>query len=232
MLLSASKICKSFDDLTVLDSVSLEIEPGGVMSLCGPSGCGKTTLIRVISGLCGFDSGTMSIDGKSITPGGVYPPSLHGRVGVVFQEHNLMPHMTALQNVMLGLRYGLKLPRKAARERAMSELDGMSLANKASQYPASLSGGERQRVAIARALATDPLALLLDEPTSGLDASLVGEVLGAIERLCTNGITMLLVTHNLRLARRAGDQFAVMRNGRVEISDDPSVLDDLDREWN
>jgi ABC-type polar amino acid transport system ATPase subunit len=231
MLLSVSEIYKSFDSLKVLDSVSLEIEPGGVMSLCGPSGCGKTTLIRVIAGLCGFDSGLLSINDQSIMPGGIYPQNLHGRVGVVFQEHNLMPHMTALQNVMLGLRHGLKLPRKEARDRAMAELEGMSLSDKSAQYPASLSGGERQRVAIARALATDPLVLLLDEPTSGLDSSLIGEVLGAIERVRDGGMTMLLVTHNLRFARHAGGQFAVMHDGRIEVSNDPSVLDELDREW-
>jgi ABC-type polar amino acid transport system ATPase subunit len=231
MLLNVSEICKSFDSLKVLDAVSLEIECGSVMSLCGPSGCGKTTLIRVISGLCSFDSGRMVIDDQTITPSGIYPQNLHGRVGVVFQEHNLMPHMTALQNVMLGLRHGLKLPRKEARDRAMVELDGMSLADKSAQYPASLSGGERQRVAIARAMATDPLVLLLDEPTSGLDSSLIGEVLGAIERLRAGGMTMLLVTHNLRFARHAGAQFAVMHNGRVEVSSDPAVVDDLDREW-
>jgi ABC-type polar amino acid transport system ATPase subunit len=231
MLLSISNICKSFDGRKVLDSVSLEIECGAVMSLCGPSGCGKTTLIRVIAGLCGFDSGRLAINDQSIVPGGIYPQNLHGRVGVVFQEHNLMPHMTALQNVMLGLRYGLKLPRKEARERAMAELAGMSLSDKASQYPASLSGGERQRVAIARALATDPLVLLLDEPTSGLDSSLIGEVLGAIERLCKDGMTMLLVTHNLKFAKHAGGKFAVMHNGRVEVSNDPDALDALDREW-
>ncbi|MDP6047815.1 MAG: ATP-binding cassette domain-containing protein [Phycisphaerae bacterium] len=231
MLLNVSDICKSFDDFNVLDSVSLEIEPGGVMSLCGPSGCGKTTLIRVIAGLCSFDSGHMVIDDQSIRPDGMYPQKLHGRVGVVFQEHNLMPHMTALQNVMLGLRHGLKLPRKEAHDRAMAELANMSLSDKASQYPASLSGGQRQRVAIARALATDPLVLLLDEPTSGLDSSLIGEVLGAIERLCKDGMTMLLVTHNLRFARHAGTQFALMHNGRVEISGDPGLLDDLDQEW-
>ncbi|MCP4378805.1 MAG: amino acid ABC transporter ATP-binding protein [bacterium] len=231
MLLNVSEICKSFGNIKVLDSVSLELESGTVMSLCGPSGCGKTTLIRVIAGLCGFDSGQMVVNNQDITPGGVYPQNLHGRVGVVFQEHNLMPHMTALQNVMLGLRHGLKLPRKEARDRAMAELDGMSLSGKASQYPASLSGGERQRVAIARSMATDPLVLLLDEPTSGLDSSLIGEVLGAIERLCNDGMTMLLVTHNLRFAKRAGSQFAVMHDGRVDVSSDPCVLDDLDQEW-
>lgn len=231
MILRVDGISKSFGDHRVLDAASLEIEKGMVFSLCGASGSGKTTLVRIISGLGAFDAGRLELGDIAVTAEDAYPDRLYGKIGVVFQEHNLFPHMTALENITLGLRKVGKYSRKAATERGMAELDKVMLADKARQYPCSLSGGERQRVAIGRALAMDPLMLLLDEPTSGLDPSLIGDVLRIIKNLSDAGTTMLLVTHNLRFSKETGDRFGLLENGSVKVSDDPSLLDSMAQEW-
>ena len=231
MILRVDNVCKSFGDQRVLEGVTLEIDKGMVFVLAGPSGGGKTTLARIVSGLIGFDAGQLTL-GQDILPAGqAYPQRLYGQIGVVFQEHNLLPHMTALQNVELGLRYGRKLGAKESRERATHELAEVGLADKSKQYPATLSGGECQRVAIARALAMDPLVLLLDEPTTGLDPLRISGVLDSIARLSRSGTTMLLITHNLRFARHTGNRFAVLADGKIAVSDSPAVLDRLDAKW-
>ncbi|MBI5722599.1 MAG: amino acid ABC transporter ATP-binding protein [Planctomycetes bacterium] len=231
MILRAEKLCKKFEDRVVLSDVSLEIDRGTVLALCGPSGAGKTTLIRILGGLIGFDAGCITLGDRSITEHDAYPPELYGQIGLVFQDHNLFPHMTAMENVELALRRVRRLGRREARDRAMAELEGMGLADLADRYPYSLSGGERQRVAIARALAMDPLLLLLDEITSFLDPSMVGEVLSCILRLAQRGTTMLLVTHNLAFARQAAGRFGVLEGGRLTVSDQPELLDRLAPEW-
>lgn len=231
MILRVDRICKSFGDHCVLDAASLEIEKGMVFSLCGASGSGKTTLVRIISGLGAFDAGRLELGEIAVKAKEPYPNQLYGKIGVVFQEHNLFPHMTALENITLGLRKVGKCNRKAATERAMAELDKVMLADKATQYPCSLSGGERQRVAIGRALAMDPLMLLLDEPTSGLDPSRIDDVLRIIKNLSDAGTTTLLVTHNLRFSKQTGDRFGLLENGSVKVSDDPSLLDSMAQEW-
>lgn len=231
MISRVDRISKSYGNHRVLDEVSFEIDKGMVFALCGPSGSGKTTLVRIISGLLGFDSGRMVLGETVIAAGQLYPETLYGKIGVVFQEHNLFPHMTALQNVTLGLRKVRRLSREEANERAMVEFDKVMLTGKVTQYPSSLSGGERQRVAIARALAMDPMILLLDEPTSGLDQFQIGEVLRTIKGLSDAGTSMLLVTHNLRFAKHTGDRFALIEDGRIKVSEDSSLLDSLAREW-
>lgn len=231
MLLEVKKISKNYGDHQVLKSASFEIEEGTVFALCGPSGSGKTTLVRIISGLSGFDSGTLTLGKLSVSAKDSYPAALYGKIGVVFQEHSLFPHMTALENITLGLRKVRRLSRTSAVKRAMKELDKVMLTAKAAQYPSSLSGGERQRVAIARALAMDPLMLLLDEPTSGLDESRIGEVLRTIKNLAQTGTTMMLVTHNLRFAKQTGDRFGLLKDGEIEVSQDRSLLDSMVQEW-
>ncbi len=231
MILRVDKVSKSYGDHAVLDEVTFEIEKGMVFSLCGGSGSGKTTLVRIISGLLGFDSGRLELGEISVAAKEFYPDELYGKIGVVFQEHNLFPHMTALENIALGLRKVRKLKRAEANERAITELDKVMLVDKAAQYPCSLSGGERQRVAIARALAMDPLMLLLDEPTSGLDPSRIGDVLGIIRNLSDAGTTMMLVTHNLRFSKQTGDRFGLLEKGSLRVSDDPSLLDSMAEEW-
>jgi polar amino acid transport system ATP-binding protein len=215
----------------VLDDLSLEIDRGTVLALCGPSGAGKTTLLRILGGLLAFEAGRISLGNRSIAAREAYPPQLYGQIGLIFQDHNLFPHLTARENVELALRHVRRLGRHEARDRAMAELDGLGLAALSERYPSSLSGGERQRVAIARSLAMDPLLLLLDEVTSFLDPSLVGEVLACILRLSQRGTTMVLVTHNLAFAKQAASRFGVLEGGRLTVSERPESLDRLTPEW-
>jgi ABC-type polar amino acid transport system ATPase subunit len=226
-VLQARGVCKRFGTHCVLNDVSLTLRHREVLALCGPSGCGKTTLIRIICGLEPHHSGQLAIDGAIVRAGAPYPAHLYGRIGVVFQEHNLFPHLTALANVMLGLREFKKLSVAAARARGMAELDRMGVAALAHRHPAALSGGERQRVAIARALAMDPLLLLLDEPTADLDPDRVDEVCDRVIQLAESGTTMVLVTHDVECARRAAGTFALLRNGVCSLSNDSALLDDL-----
>ncbi len=232
MIINVSELGKKHESQWLFKNVTFGIEKGQVLALCGPSGGGKTTLVRVLSGLIGFDEGYFFVGKERINPQSVYPRNLYGKMGVIFQEHNLFPHLTALQNVELSLRQVKKLTREAAAERALDELKKVNLVSKSAQYPSSLSGGERQRVAIARALAMDPLILLLDEPTSGLDPSLINEVLQIIRELAESGTTMLLVTHNIKFAKQTGHQYAVLKTKSFEISNNPTILDSLsDGDW-
>lgn len=227
MIIHVSELGKKHESEWLFKNVTFGIEKGQVLALCGLSGGGKTTLVRVLSGLIGFDEGHFFVGNERIDPQSVYPRNLYGKIGVIFQEHNLFPHLTAQQNVELSLRQVKKLTREAAADRALDELKKVNLVSKSAQYPSSLSGGERQRVAIARALAMDPLILLLDEPTSGLDPSLISEVLQIIRDLAESGTTMLLVTHNIKFAKQTGNQYAVLKTKSFEISDDPTFLDSL-----
>ncbi len=213
----------------MLDGVSFTLEPRRVLALCGRSGCGKSTLVKVIAGLVPFDAGMLRIGEAGVRSDRPYPSALYGQVGVVFQEHNLFPHKTALENVTLGLLETRKMARAEACERGMAELERMGVADIASRYPATFSGGERQRVAIARALAMDPLLLLLDEPTANLDPDRVDEVCDRIVELADSGTTMLLVTHQVDFAREAASRFALMQEGALTVSEDPAVLDALRR---
>ena len=226
-VLQIDAVGKRFDAQPVLNGVSLRLRQREVVALCGPSGCGKTTLIRIVSGLLHFDTGHLTIGTARIPAGAPYPPALYGSVGVIFQEHNLFPHMTAIANVTLALREVKRLPARQAEERGMAELDRMGVASLARRYPSELSGGEKQRVAIARALAMDPLLLLLDEPTANLDPDRVDEVCERVLELANGGTTMLLVTHNIEFARRAAKSFALLQDGRCHVSGSPTVLEGL-----
>jgi ABC-type polar amino acid transport system ATPase subunit len=225
--LQIESVCKQFGNRLVLDDVSFRLRQREVLALCGASGCGKTTLIRIICGLISFDAGHLSIGKSTIGANTTYPSEIYGQVGVIFQEHNLFPHMTAIENVTLALREFKRLPATQAYDRGMTELERMGVVSLARRYPLNLSGGERQRVAIARALAIDPLLLLLDEPTANLDPDRVDEVCDRVLELASAGTTMLLITHNIECARQAAKSFALLQNGRCHLSNDPALLDNL-----
>ena len=218
-------ITKSFGDKRALANVSLQVRKGEVLSIIGPSGSGKTTLIRTINALQDIDSGRIALDGNEwITAdakGYRMVPDFHHRVtclGMVFQSFNLFPHMTALENVTFGPRYHGNRDKQAVRAAAMNHLARVGLAAHANKYPHQLSGGQKQRVAIARALAMDPEIMLFDEPTSALDPELVGEVLQVIEGLASEGMTMVIVTHEMRFVSRVSDRVVMMENGHVVVN--------------
>src|SRR2546428_6448066 len=202
----ADNVHKRYDELEVLRGVTFEVDPGQVKVIIGPSGSGKSTLLRCLSLLEDPDSGEVSLEGKRPGP---------GEVGMVFQRFNLFQNMTALQNVMCGLVEVRRLPKREARERALEFLERVGLADKAAQYPDELSGGQQQRVAIARALVMRPKAMLFDEPTSALDVELVREVLDVMVWLPRDGMTMVVVSHELRFAHHVASSVLMMDEGEV-----------------
>jgi polar amino acid transport system ATP-binding protein len=217
---------KRFGANPVLRGITLSVERGGVVALIGASGSGKSTLLRCVNLLCVPDAGSVSVAEQRITfsgPGTALPSPrdlarFRARTGMVFQQFNLFPHMTALQNVMEGPLTVLKTPPAQAREHARELLHKVGLAARADVYPEQLSGGQKQRVAIARALAMQPRVMLFDEATSALDPALVGEVLQVIRGLAREGMTMLLVTHEMAFAREVADQVVFLSDGVVAES--------------
>ena len=219
-------IVKSFGDNVVLDGVNLDVHAGEVVVLIGPSGAGKSTLLRCINGLEKITSGTIEVDGHQLSYQESAINTIRSRIGMVFQSFNLFPHMTVAQNIMMAQRDVLGRSSTEARERAEELLDRVGLAEKADAYPDSLSGGQQQRVAIARALAMDPAVMLFDEPTSALDPELVGEVLHVMRELADEGMTMIVVTHEMRFARRAADRVVLMADKQIVEEGPPEqVLD-------
>jgi len=218
-------LVKRFGMLEILSGVDLEVAKGEVVVIVGPSGSGKTTLLRCINFIEEYQGGRIHLDGELVgyreSAGGLVrlPDSIvagmRADVGMVFQSFNLFPHMTALQNVMLGLTRVRKLTPYEAEERATSWLERVGLKDKLRAYPAQLSGGQQQRVAIARAVAMEPKVMLFDETTSALDPELVGEVLGVMEDLARSGMTMLVVTHEMRFAREVGHRIVFMDKGVI-----------------
>ncbi len=214
---------KSFGDHVVLKDINMHIDKGAVVALLGPSGSGKSTLLRCINLLTIPDKGSIRVGAHEMTYSGAATrlPSdreqsrFRANTGMVFQHFNLFPHMTVLQNVMEGPVTVLRTPKSAAREQAHALLAKVGLHDKADQHPAQLSGGQKQRVAIARALAMQPQVMLFDEVTSALDPELVGEVLGVIRDLAVEGMTMILVTHEVSFAREVADEVVFMRDGVV-----------------
>ena len=206
MSLRADGVHKSYGDLDVLRGVTFSVDPGQVKVIIGPSGSGKSTLLRCLALLEEPDAGTVSLEGRRPGP---------GEVGMVFQRFNLFQNMTALGNVMCGLVQVRGLAKRDAREQAMEFLDRVDLRDKADQYPDELSGGQQQRVAIARALVMRPKAMLFDEPTSALDVELVREVLDVMESLAREGMTMVVVSHELRFAHHVASSILMMDEGRV-----------------
>jgi polar amino acid transport system ATP-binding protein len=230
-MVKAEGVHKRFGRLEVLKGISLEVERQEVMCLLGRSGSGKTTLLRCINHLEKIDAGRLWVDGELVgyrqSGDKIYElreadvARKRSEIGMVFQRFNLFPHMTALENVVEAPVEVKKVPRRDARQRGKEALERVGLADKLDSYPAQLSGGQQQRVAIARALAMDPKLMLFDEPTSALDPELVGEVLDAMRRLAREGMTMVVVTHEVGFAREVGDTAVFMDDGAVIESGKP-----------
>ncbi|WP_106817759.1 amino acid ABC transporter ATP-binding protein [Janibacter massiliensis] len=214
-LLDVRGVRKAFGETLVLDDLDLSLDEGECVVLIGASGSGKSTLLRCIDLLEVVDDGTIHLDGQDITDPRVDADAVRARMGVVFQQYNLFPHMSVLDNVVLAPVRVHGVPRAEARERATAMLERVGLAEKAHARPDDLSGGQQQRAAIARALVTDPRLLLLDEVTSALDPELVGEVLDLLRALRDEGRTMLLNTHEMGFARRVADRVCFLSGGRV-----------------
>ncbi|MGW9020500.1 amino acid ABC transporter ATP-binding protein [Leucobacter chromiiresistens] len=206
---------KHYGDLHVLNDINTQVGRGEVVVVLGPSGSGKSTLCRAINRLETIDSGTISIDGQPLPEEGKGLATLRADVGMVFQQFNLFAHKTILQNVTLGPMKVRGLSRKEAEEKAMALLDRVGIANQAHKLPSQLSGGQQQRVAIARSLAMDPKLILLDEPTSALDPEMINEVLDVMIGLANDGMTMVVVTHEMGFARRAADRIIFMADGQI-----------------
>ena len=219
-------IVKAFGSNVVLDGVDLDVYPGEVVVLIGPSGAGKSTLLRCVNGLEKITSGTIEVAGDQLSYQESVLNGIRARIGMVFQSFNLFPHMTVAENIMMAQRDVLGRSAQESRKRALELLDRVGLAEKADTYPDSLSGGQQQRVAIARALAMDPAVMLFDEPTSALDPELVGEVLHVMRELADAGMTMIVVTHEMRFARGAADRVVLMADQRIVEEGPPEqVLD-------
>ncbi|MFE9426940.1 amino acid ABC transporter ATP-binding protein [Kitasatospora sp. NPDC006697] len=214
-LLRLSGVNKHYGPAHVLRDVDLEVAAGEVVVLLGASGSGKSTLCRCVNRLETVDSGEITLDGVPIPAEGRELARLRAQVGMVFQSFNLFAHRTVLENITLAPLRVRRLPRERAEARARELLDRVGLADKAAAHPAQLSGGQQQRVAIARALAMDPRLLLFDEPTSALDPEMIGEVLEVMSELAAEGMTMLVVTHEMGFARRAADRVAFLDQGRI-----------------
>jgi polar amino acid transport system ATP-binding protein len=215
-VLRAEDVHKSYDGLRVLQGVSLEVGRGEVKVIIGPSGSGKSTLLRALALLEPVDAGSVYLEAERVS--GLKEKQLaahRSEVGMVFQRFNLFQNMTALGNVMVALRDVRRLPKQQARERALEFLDRVGLRDKAGSYPEELSGGQQQRVAIARALVMRPKAMLFDEPTSALDVELVREVLDVMEGLARDGMTMVVVSHELRFAQHVASSILMMDEGRI-----------------
>src|SRR6476661_4897345 len=214
-LVRMSGVNKWFGELHVLQDIDLEIARGEVVVVIGPSGSGKSTLCRTINRLETIDSGDITIDGKPLPDEGKALARLRADVGMVFQSFNLFAHKTVLENVMLGQIKVRKADKKAAEEKARALLDRVGVGTQADKYPAQLSGGQQQRVAIARALAMDPKVMLFDEPTSALDPEMINEVLEVMQQLARDGMTMIVVTHEMGFARSAANRVVFMADGRI-----------------
>ncbi|MBB4941555.1 polar amino acid transport system ATP-binding protein [Streptosporangium album] len=213
---------KSFGNLEVLKGIDFAVDPGQVVCVIGPSGSGKSTLLRCVNLLEQPTSGRVVLEGIELTDRDVDIDAARRRVGMVFQQFNLFPHMTALQNVMIAQRRVLKRGKAEAEKIARENLEKVGIADKCDAYPLQMSGGQQQRVAIARALAMSPALMLFDEPTSALDPELVGDVLTVMRKLAEEGMTMLVVTHEMAFARDVADRVVFM-DGGVIVEDGPAA---------
>ncbi|PZF81935.1 amino acid ABC transporter ATP-binding protein [Jiangella anatolica] len=225
-LVALDGVNKYFGSLHVLRDVTLSVGRGEVVVIIGPSGSGKSTLCRSINRLEPIDSGTIAVDGVPLPAEGRALAALRADVGMVFQSFNLFAHKTILDNVTLGPVKVRKLPRREAEQRARTLLDRVGIADQAGKMPAHLSGGQQQRAAIARALAMEPKVLLFDEPTSALDPEMINEVLDVMTSLARDGMTMIVVTHEMGFARRAADRVLFMDGGRVLEAGSPQEFFD------
>jgi glutamate/aspartate transport system ATP-binding protein len=215
-MIDVENISKWFGDFQVLKKCSTHVDKGEVVVVCGPSGSGKSTLIKCVNGLEPFQEGTIKFDGISVGGAKTNLPKLRSHIGMVFQNFELFPHMTALQNICLAQMKVLDRNKEEAERRGMKLLERVDLADQAHKHPAELSGGQAQRVAIARALAMDPMAMLFDEPTSALDPEMINEVLDVMVELAKEGMTMIVVTHEMGFAGKVADRVVFMDEGRIE----------------
>jgi glutamate/aspartate transport system ATP-binding protein len=224
-VISVRDVHKSYGPVEVLGGVSAEVQKGEVIVVCGPSGSGKSTLIKCINGLEPFDRGEIVVDGISVAARGTNLPKLRARVGMVFQHFELFPHMTVMDNLTIAQLKVLARPSDQARQKALALLDRVGLHEHAAKHPGQLSGGQQQRVAIARALALDPVCMLFDEPTSALDPEMINEVLDVMAGLARDGMTMIVVTHEMGFARKVANRIVFMDQGRIVEAGEPrSVL--------
>lgn len=213
---------KSFGAFHVLKDCSTKVSKGEVVVVCGPSGSGKSTLIKCVNGLEPFQSGSLLVNGTSVGDKKTNLSNLRSQVGMVFQNYELFPHLSILENITLGQRKVLNRSLVDAKAKGLELLERVGLANQADKYPAQLSGGQQQRVAIARALAMNPIAMLFDEPTSALDPEMINEVLDVMVELARDGMTMMVVTHEMGFAKKVADRVVFMDGGRI--------LEDLPKE--
>ena len=214
-MLVYDKVRKNYGNFTALDGVSLHVNAGEVVCLIGPSGSGKSTLLRCTNALETTDGGEIRFEGRPLPVADADMRRVRQRMGMVFQNFELFPHKTALENVAIGLTTVRKMDASEARQRAMALLAKVGLADKTANYPSNLSGGQQQRVAIARALAMEPHVMLFDEPTSALDPETVGEVLNVMRNLADEGMTMIVVTHEMSFARRVANWVVVFERGQL-----------------
>ena len=215
-MIEVENVSKWFGDFQVLKDCSTSVAKGEVVVICGPSGSGKSTLIKCINGLEPFHEGAITVNGTSVGDPKTDLPELRAHIGMVFQNFELFPHMKVLDNICLSQMKVLGRGRDESRERAMKLLERVDLVDQAEKHPAQLSGGQAQRVAIARALAVDPIAMLFDEPTSALDPEMINEVLDVMVELAREGMTMIVVTHEMGFARKVADRVVFMDEGRIE----------------
>jgi ABC-type polar amino acid transport system ATPase subunit len=223
-------VVKSFGDNLVLDGIDLSVDQGEVLVVIGASGSGKSTLLRCINLLEPINSGRVFLEGQEITAKRVDVSAVRQRIGIVFQQFNLFPHLKAIDNVTIAARRVKRTPRRQAETRAHELLSRVGLDEKARQYPHQLSGGQQQRVAIARALMMDPHVMLFDEVTSALDPELVGEVLVVMRDLALGGMTMIVVTHEMQFAREVGDRLIFIDEGRIVEEGVPAEVLDRPRQ--
>ena len=208
-------VSKWYGDFQVLDHCSTQVNKGEVVVVCGPSGSGKSTLIKCANGLEPFQKGSIHMDGISVGDAATNLPQLRARIGMVFQHFELFPHLSVTENLTLGQLKVLNRSAEQAREKALGLLERVGLSEHANKFPGQLSGGQQQRVAIARALAMDPVAMLFDEPTSALDPEMVSEVLDVMVQLASEGMTMMVVTHEMGFARKVAHRVIFMDQGKI-----------------
>ncbi len=217
-----NKVNKWFGDFKVLNDIDLEINNGEKIVICGPSGSGKSTLVRCINRLEMHQSGTIKVMGKELTDDQKSITSIRSKVGMVFQQFNLFPHLTVLQNLTLGPSKALGLSEKESQDKAYKLLERVRIPEQANKRPAQLSGGQQQRVAIARSLCMDPKIMLFDEPTSALDPEMISEVLDVITDLANDGMTMVVVTHEMGFAKKVADRIIFMDEGNIVEEGNPA----------
>jgi glutamate/aspartate transport system ATP-binding protein len=221
-MITISKVSKWYGTMQVLKNCSTEVAKGEVVVVCGPSGSGKSTLIKCVNGLEPFEQGTITVDGISVGDPKTNLPRLRARIGMVFQHFELFPHLSVMRNLSLAQIKVLGRDPKAADEKGRKLLDRVGLSAHSNKYPGQLSGGQQQRVAIARALAMDPIAMLFDEPTSALDPEMINEVLDVMVTLAKDGMTMIVVTHEMGFARKVANRVVFMDKGEI-VEDAPTA---------